>query len=1443
MPKSVNTYIKGLNKDNSRSKYDPSSYYDALNIKVITNGGLSTGSVETEKGNSLSFTVPDIPEQQYTYVNGTAVTIPAQANLRIIGWCSVSNYVVLFTTTLNGGIGQIWRFQYEEKTNTVITTGGGTSLNINDHLIYNNDLGLSIDHRIEAEGRYENRSKIHVYWTDNLNQLRSINILNPDSLNIDPGSIDITPNLTFCQPTVKEITFGGSLPVGSKVQYSYRLVSDEGAQTTLSPPSQLVTLIKSDASTEPNYTDIVGSAPDSGNERAVTFDLKGIDLGYKLIHHIAILYTVKDAPLIFKFGEEAITGPNITVTLTGAEPRIALTEVEFSATIGGFEKCKTLAAKGNRLVIGNISTASIEIPTEDWDARAYRFNKKVGTNPTEAELYNSSGVLENTLASNDSSTGPNYDSIAENTDAINLFNHEQTQRVSSIWSNSYQYKYKTDGVTLGGEGKNVSYTFITEELEVDNSGSFNSKDTSLDEEFQRSRRQQSPFVSATRKDITENTGMFSPDGTDLTLTYTNVFPNFSDPYVETLYTGYTRGEVYRFGIEFYLKKGHTTFVKWIGDIKFPEVADSIDYAVGTGTVFSGSMNLKTIGIQFNIDISSIKNKIGGFRILRAERPVDQMTKLGTGFLLIANRRRGDGDVVSGAGGAGFSVKYINSLAEAAKRITGAAFRKMETGINKLNIDGQNGRKANRFHLPDFPGFNRISHNGYEGVHLKQPKTKNFTIFLSPLTVYKDTNGFVAKGGDYIKVNGYYDTALVQYQDMSGPVGAKAQLSSSWAYYSRFFETPTHSVEYFKIDKTKYIADGVRLNKSDPIIPDSTTDNNIPSEWEGNDQDITPDADFVNTTYAMTSEISVGIPGQPFGIGNKIYLMTLEEDVANFKKPEDMEWNSNVLEGTQEIQLQQTGVIKYTGTSNRFKYKEVSWSRPLEKQYGGDSYEDRSKQQYMSTGHFQPITSAVLAQTNNGESFSPRIFGGDTYVCYWGRNYIQQYYDTTNQNPAGEYNGVDNKPKRLGVTAIVPVESYVNINLSTGTYFLKDRNSNGSLSAYLDESYNVEELYTQQNNSEDKFFAKDFAADFTEEFPHRLWASEAKQDGEEVDSWRDFRVANILDVEGSYGPINKVINFQDKLFYYQDRAFGIAAINERSIITDNSGVQLALGTGDVLQDFRYSSTTTGTRHQFSVVASTSSIYHYDATLRKLYKMSANGQEPVSDLKGLSNFFADNVDGEIIEVDKTLRETSPTGVHSTFDYRNNRALFTFLNPKSGTANFTVSYNEMMGAFESFYSFVPNMYLNTGRRILSTDPQNQNESYVHNDGVYGNFYNTTYPSHLTLVVSPDALLPKLFTNIEYNSEIDINDIDQKHNETLTSLEIWNDYQTTGIIPLIVGTNVKRRMRHWRHTIGRDINSVGSKARMRDYSVYIKVSYDNNNNKRLVLHDIIVSYTLARD
>ena len=66
------------------------------------------------------------------------------------------------------------------------------------------------------------------------------------------------------------------------------------------------------------------------------------------------------------------------------------------------------------------------------------------------------------------------------------------------------------------------------------------------------------------------------------------------------------------------------------------------------------------------------------------------------------------------------------------------------------------------------------------------------------------------------------------------------------------------------------------------------------------------------------------------------------------------------------------------------------------------------------------------------------------------------------------------------------------------------------------------------------------------------------------------------------------------------ALGIASINERSIITDQSGQQAVLGTGGIFPDYQYLSTITGCYHQFAVVETENGLYHYDARLRKLFK---------------------------------------------------------------------------------------------------------------------------------------------------------------------------------------------------------------------------------------------------
>ena len=50
-------FLGGMDRDSSLSKRDPNKYYDANNIRVITDDGLSTGSIVNERGNKLIFKI------------------------------------------------------------------------------------------------------------------------------------------------------------------------------------------------------------------------------------------------------------------------------------------------------------------------------------------------------------------------------------------------------------------------------------------------------------------------------------------------------------------------------------------------------------------------------------------------------------------------------------------------------------------------------------------------------------------------------------------------------------------------------------------------------------------------------------------------------------------------------------------------------------------------------------------------------------------------------------------------------------------------------------------------------------------------------------------------------------------------------------------------------------------------------------------------------------------------------------------------------------------------------------------------------------------------------------------------------------------------------------------------------------------------------------------
>lgn len=89
-----------------------------------------------------------------------------------------------------------------------------------------------------------------------------------------------------------------------------------------------------------------------------------------------------------------------------------------------------------------------------------------------------------------------------------------------------------------------------------------------------------------------------------------------------------------------------------------------------------------------------------------------------------------------------------------------------------------------------------------------------------------------------------------------------------------------------------------------------------------------------------------------------------------------------------------------------------------------------------------------------------------------------------------------------------------------------------------------------------------------------------------------------------------------------------------------------------------------------------------------------------------------------------------------------------------------------------------------------------------------------------------------------------DDVYDETFDNINISNNYQETGNIPLVYTEDIiptsdgsiKRRMRNWHYTIPRNNTST---ARFRSGWLNVSLDFLNNEDKRLIFHELNYSYT----
>ena len=1385
-------------------------------------------------------------------------------DLHIIGSTEIREDIYLFTARGDEieSLGQIWKLDYKETKTT-----GPLATNPTIDLVYTGALDFTKEHPIQAVGNYENDKIGRLFWTDNHNPPRTLNVYSENCWAFDEAILEITPDAQFRDMDILDVTAGGNLKVGS-YQYAYRYISENGGVTRFSPTTPWVHVVKgAEHGAAPFWLHMEGGAeeleyngtrPVDDNGEAVYTD-KMVDLGMRRLDNryqyveMAVLHrttgngtptvSIIEKTLIPKkesrengvvkgYSGHYYISPDYNNSFrflhTGREITRSISMEEFLSSSVAFKKVKSIAIKDTRLFYSNIELEDLDLT---FNARAYR--------------YMSDG---STYVSADGITAEPED-LDWDIDAVNPHNENFLDDIT------LRYQYQSNGTTLGGTGVNVSYEIITDRFVnghppnlTDPIGPFEAGKVYNDSII---------FKGHRNGRAVGGPNYYSITGGNIIVDSSNKgWKCYKNPLNNAYGRGYMSGEVYRFGIVLYDKKGNPSFTNWIGDIKFPwvddisrypEIASWYNRKFAGVTVRKSAHEMRVWGIRFNVNIpTDLRDKISGYTIVRVRRRHSDMGVLGNGLVIPLAKVLTDTDAYND------STQWNNSKTNkdtlGCCTSCGGAFNCVLKIANKTENDSwattDCGCNGNAKHLPAGEAF----------------------AYVNPYFQYYRT---LYNSGDLMKVEAFFD--VITHKDTSGGIddgNARwfLDLDNNGTEDDMFARYASPGDHPFGSWKDKFLnGTTFEIFKATPVLPGQTLPEKAVASYEC--------MSFSNTAGWPSAS------GQTASIGGRTHIISLMGTFSTFPHYPQI-WNRDG--GTMDnvgLTLGQdpTGWSSYSGTgrimidrwdgyhsglgwlgynswnggnnldiSQRNRKTSLWYLRQLEEQYGGNLHSNRLNNVYQSCGLF------VAEDDIDSPGFNLEIYGGDTYVAMYGNQILEANNGWSSDGACtkGQYKtyrapeSSGDCGRSLTYGAIFPVMTSLNIDLRRGYHFTNKLSEQvGACNTRFDE-YLYEDVYSTENDIY-SFYPKPTDVVLNQKFDTRTYYSEGKINGESTNSWAIVKHANFKDVDSVHGPINNIIAFRDNIYFYQDTATGILQINPVSMISPEGGsAAIQLGKGDVINDFQYLSDEVGAIHQWGIVKSDSAIYWYDGIGNKVCRFTGKGIEILSDSKGLKGYFGDNYFGSIKKQDNPLLQEGH-GVIAAFDHKHSEVLFT-LKDEQGSAyslHNTVVFSEAMGVFTSFYSSLPKLYISMRDKLISVPYATKSSSdklWLHNIGNYGEWYGTIDPCTVRFVVNPHPMYTKVFDNFEWSAQV--NDyVGGNVDETFDMVGVFDDSQVA--IPIDL-SDLRLTERIWRVPVGR---SSGGNERIRDKYMNVVAVYNNQNltatkNNRLRLHLFRTKFRLSR-
>ena len=261
-------------------------------------------------------------------------------------------------------------------------------------------------------------------------------------------------------------------------------------------------------------------------------------------------------------------------------------------------------------------------------------------------------------------------------------------------------------------------------------------------------------------------------------------------------------------------------------------------------------------------------------------------------------------------------------------------------------------------------------------------------------------------------------------------------------------------------------------------------------------------------------------------------------------------------------------------------------------YGGYSFTNRLTNIYYGDGNY-------FESKNEWNT----VFDGDCHVETFEYTSMHKVYGAYTKNGKAELQF----PNTHMITYSIPTESNIWCKFQHGWTFSSNARDNYAsfiqaepceiTEAYVQKEpeYVYNSVYSVQNTSIPLAAYDDLnPQDYNKTIDTRVYYSDLKQNDEIIDSWCKFRSSNFIDVDQQYGPITNISTFKNVLTFFQEQSFGVLSVNDRSVATDNSGQNIVLGTGGVLDRYDYYSNTYGMhKQQFCAVCTTGGLYWFDS----------------------------------------------------------------------------------------------------------------------------------------------------------------------------------------------------------------------------------------------------------